>query len=155
MKNTYIPKACLAVAGLLASALPLPGSGTHNMAHTTTEIVAVQSSALLPVASPETPEQIIDTLSVPITGYSSTVWQTDDTPFITASGSYVRDGIVAINFLPIGTRIKIPDIYGNKIFVVEDRMHARMKYNVDIWFENYSDAINFGVQHSTIQILGS
>src|SRR3989344_3213041 len=59
------------------------------------------------------------------TAYSSTPDQTDDTPFITAKGTTVRDGIIAANFLPFGTRIKIPDIYGDKIFVVEDRMNRR------------------------------
>ena len=63
------------------------------------------------------------TYIVEASGYSSTHDQTDDTPFITASGTYVRDGVVAANFLPIGTVIKIPDLYGNKTFVVEDRMN--------------------------------
>jgi len=47
---------------------------------------------------------------VVITAYSSTVDQTDDTPFITANGSFVRDGIVANNMLPFGTKIKIPEL---------------------------------------------
>ncbi|MBI2674482.1 MAG: 3D domain-containing protein, partial [Candidatus Yanofskybacteria bacterium] len=55
--------------------------------------------------------------------YSSTPDQTDDTPFITAWGTQVRDGIIAANFLPFGTLVKMPDLYGDKIFTVEDRMN--------------------------------
>ncbi|MDP3003980.1 MAG: hypothetical protein Q8N43_00505, partial [Candidatus Azambacteria bacterium] len=39
------------------------------------------------------------TMKVVLTAYSSTPDQTDDTPFITASNTRVRDGIVAANFL--------------------------------------------------------
>ena len=42
------------------------------------------------------------TTRVWLTAYSSSVDETDDTPFITASGKHVRDGIVATNFLPFG-----------------------------------------------------
>src|SRR3989344_299704 len=44
-------------------------------------------------------------LKVWLTAYSSTPEQTDETPFITASGSYVRNGVVAANFLPMGAKI--------------------------------------------------
>ncbi|MBI2642454.1 MAG: 3D domain-containing protein [Candidatus Wildermuthbacteria bacterium] len=92
---------------------------------------------------------------VVVTAYSSTVSQTDDTPFITASGTQVRDGIVATNILPMGTKIKIPDLYGDRVFVVEDRMHPRKNYQVDIWFPEYSDALNFGAKYEYIEVLGS
>jgi len=64
----------------------------------------------------ETPKSIVKRVKVVLTGYSSTFAQTDDTPFITANGTYVHDGIVANNGLPFGTQIKIPDIYGDKVF---------------------------------------
>lgn len=95
-------------------------------------------------------------IDVVLTAYSSTTWQTDDTPFITASGSYVEQGIVANNLLPFGTKIKIPEIYGDQIFVVEDRMHPRKGYyHVDIWFSDYDDAVNFGVKETYIEIVES
>src|SRR3989344_4334376 len=62
---------------------------------------------------------------VTITAYSSRPEETDSTPFIAASGKRVFDGMVAANWLPLGTKVRIPELYGNKIFVVEDRMHAR------------------------------
>jgi len=81
-------------------------------------------------------------INVETTAYSSTIDQTDSTPFITASGTTVRDGIVACNFLPFGTKIKFPEIYGNKIFIVEDRMADDTM--IDIWFSDRQSAKNFG-----------
>ena len=91
-----------------------------------------------------------------VTAYSSTPGQTDSTPFITASGENVADGIVANNMLPFGTKIRIPEVYGNKVFVVEDRMHQRKgKYHLDIWFPKYSQAKNFGAKITYIEVLES
>lgn len=92
-------------------------------------------------------------LNVWLTAYSSTPEETDDTPFITASGSHVRNGIAAANFLPFGTKFRVPEIFGNKIFVIEDRMHSRFSKRVDIWFETKEEAKNFGKQFSKIEIL--
>ncbi len=98
-------------------------------------------------------EPIKARMIVPITGYSSTPDQTDDTPFITASGAHVDDGIVAANFLPFNTRIKIPKLFGNKIFVVKDRMAKRFSDRVDIWFADRGSAIKFGLRHAEIVVL--
>jgi 3D (Asp-Asp-Asp) domain-containing protein len=93
-------------------------------------------------------------IKVIVTAYSSTEWQTDDTPFTTANGSEVRDGIVANNMLPFGTEIKLPELYGNKVFTVEDRMHSRKsKYQVDIWFPTLEEAKAFGVKETYIEVL--
>lgn len=90
---------------------------------------------------------------VVVTAYSSTPDQTDDTPFITASGEAVADGIVAANFLPFNANIQIPKIFGNKIFVVKDRMHRRFSDRVDIWFPDRESAIKFGKRTLEIVIL--
>lgn len=94
-------------------------------------------------------------LIISISAYSSTVDQTDDSPFITARGTYVRDGIIAANFLPFGTKIKIPELFGDKIFVVEDRMNSRYWHKIDVWFPERQDALEFGVKTAKIQILES
>jgi len=91
--------------------------------------------------------------TVSVSAYSSTPDQTDDSPFITARNTYVRDGIVATNFLPFGTAIKIPDIYGDKIFIVEDRMNKRYWTNVDIWMADRQAALQFGRRNLTIEVL--
>jgi len=78
--------------------------------------------------------------------------QCDDTPFTTASGTPTRHGVVASNYFPIGTRIKIPDMYGDQIFIVEDRMNARYNKRMDIWMEEYNEARVFGYQDITIEV---
>jgi 3D (Asp-Asp-Asp) domain-containing protein len=90
-----------------------------------------------------------------VTAYSSSVNETDDTPFITASGERVRDGIVAANFLPFGTRIRIPEVFGNKIFVVKDRMATKHAEKVDIWFETKELAKTFGKKKLIVEVLDS
>jgi 3D (Asp-Asp-Asp) domain-containing protein len=89
---------------------------------------------------------------VQVSAYNSLPEQTDSTPFITASGTHVRHGVVAANFLPIGTRVTIPDYYGDQIFVVEDRMNARYQNNMDIWMESVADARSFGRRNVRINI---
>lgn len=99
---------------------------------------------------------VAKTVKMVITAYSSTPEQTDSTPFVTASGKKVADGIIANNMLPFGTRIRIPSVYGDKIFIVEDRMHRRKgKYHVDIWFPEYEQAKEFGAKLADVEILES
>jgi len=99
-------------------------------------------------------KKVVQKIKVVITAYSSTPEETDDTPFITASGKTVADGIIANNMLPLGTKVKIPDLYGDKIFTVEDRMNKRKSnYHFDIWFPSKDLAINFGVKTAEIEVL--
>ena len=116
--------------------------------------IAAMANALADYgALPESGEREASrTMTVTSTAYSSDVAQTDSTPFITASGTTVRHGIVAANFLPIGTLIKIPDIYGDEVFVVEDRMNARYSKRMDIWMETREEAMQFGVRRINIEI---
>lgn len=88
-----------------------------------------------------------------VTAYSSTADQTDGTPFITANGAYVYDGLVACNFLPFGTKVKFPEIYGDKVFVVEDRMAKKNSQKIDIWMTSRELALEFGVKRLTVEIL--
>lgn len=90
---------------------------------------------------------------VPTTAYTSDPRETDSTPFTTANGTQVRDGIVAANFLKFGTRLRIPDHFGNKVFVVADRMNARYDQRVDIWMLTKGEARNWGVRRVRIEIL--
>jgi 3D (Asp-Asp-Asp) domain-containing protein len=94
-------------------------------------------------------------MKVSVSAYSSTVDQCDSTPFITASGTHVRDGIIAANFIPIGTKVRFPEIYGDKVFIVEDRMNARYYYKADIWMQTREQAKQWGVKYLTIEILKS
>jgi 3D (Asp-Asp-Asp) domain-containing protein len=106
-----------------------------------------------PAASTITQKITKKTYVVELSAYSSTPDQTDDSPFITAKGTYVRDGIVATNFLPFGTRVKVPAIYGDKIFIVEDRMNKRYTTNIDIWFADRETALKFGRKKAVIEVV--
>jgi len=92
------------------------------------------------------------TMYVTVSAYSSTKDQTDGDPYLTALGTPVRDGIVAANFLPIGTVVRFPDKFGEKIFVVEDRMHEKYGLQVDIWMPNLEEAKKFGIQYLKMEI---
>jgi 3D (Asp-Asp-Asp) domain-containing protein len=100
----------------------------------------------------EVPDKVI--AKAVITAYTSTPGQTDDTPFIAASGKRVHDGMIAANGLPFGTRVKIPAVYGEKIFVVEDRMNRR--YGIgrfDVWLDmSRAEAMKFGVKRVEVEI---
>jgi len=120
-------------------------------------LIFFQENSLLGVSEPNNPEpKVVKKIRVMVTAYSSTPSETDDTPFITAAGTSVRDGIVANNKYPFGTKIRIPELYGDKIFVVEDRLHCKTSnYLVDIWFPSRQDALNFGAKITYIEILES
>ncbi len=100
----------------------------------------------------EKPDKVI--AKAVITAYTSTPGQTDDTPFIAASGKRVHDGMIAANGLPFGTRVKIPAVYGEKIFVVEDRMNRRYGYGrFDVWLDmSRAEARKFGVKRVEVEI---
>ena len=86
------------------------------------------------------------TAEVILTAYSSSPDETDDTPHTTAFGTRVRDGIIANNCLPFGTEVQIPDIFGDKVFVVEDRKNSRYSCNwVDVWYPSKTEAKDFGI----------
>lgn len=90
-----------------------------------------------------------------ISAYNSLPEQTDDSPWTGAMGTRMRDGVVASNVLPFGTRLKIPDFSGNKVYVVEDRMNARYngKLYMDIWMEQYEDAVSFGRRQYVVEVI--
>lgn len=71
---------------------------------------------------------------------------------ITASGEYVRPGIVAVSRdlekqgLKLGTKIKIS---GMGTFVVKDRTSRKNRSNIDIFMNSHAKAIRFGRQKYT------
>jgi 3D (Asp-Asp-Asp) domain-containing protein len=85
-----------------------------------------------------------------VTGYSSSYDETDNDPFITAYNTLVRDGIAASNILPFGTKIKIPQLFGDKIFIIEDKMNPRFNENLDIWFKTKEEALEFGIHYDVL-----
>ena len=81
--------------------------------------------------------------------YSSEERQTDNSPFITAYNTPVREGIVANNCLAQGT---IVEIKGQK-YEVQDVMNARYNCQTfDIWMANTEDAWAWGRQELGIVV---
>ncbi|MBI4134879.1 MAG: 3D domain-containing protein [Candidatus Sungbacteria bacterium] len=93
-----------------------------------------------------------DIRKLKITAYSSSHDETDDTPDVTASGTKTRPGVVAANFLPFGTKVRIPQLFGDRVFTVEDRMHSRFQDRLDIWFPTKQEARRFGLQFTEVEI---
>lgn len=95
-----------------------------------------------------------------ITFYSSTPDQTDSSPFIAADGTHVYDGMIANNCLPLFARsskkayVKIPSLYGDKIFTVHDRMNKRFGCNkFDIWMDApRKELLKLGVKRAEVEI---
>ena len=92
-----------------------------------------------------------------ITAYNSEAGQTDDSPCITANNFNVcehgAEDTIATNFLPFGAKVKIPDLFGDRVFIVRDRMNRRYHNRVDIWMVEKPDALNFGVKLAVVQVL--
>ncbi len=93
------------------------------------------------------------TMRVLSTAYSSTADQTDISPFITASGLHTGPGVIAANWLPLGTQVRI----GQQIYTVWDRMNSRYngKYVLDIWKPTRTQALNYGVRIIKVEIVST
>lgn len=130
-------------------------------ATSTTEIAVASSTATtttVKAAKKATPALKVKKTSVhKITAYNSNVGQTDNSPCTTANGFNVckhgKEDTIAANFLEFGTKVKIPELFGDRVFVVRDRMNAKHPDRVDIWMKDYSSAIKFGVKTAKIQVL--
>lgn len=121
----------------------------------TPNLVIFGGNSLAAVSNPFN-EQVkqVRKVRVVVTAYSSTPWETDGNPYITASGNWVEDGIIANNMLPFGTKVRIPEVFGDKVFVVQDRMSWKKgNFHVDIWFPSYWEALNFGAKRTYIEVL--
>jgi 3D (Asp-Asp-Asp) domain-containing protein len=101
--------------------------------------------------------KVVRTTYHTLTAYNSEAAQCWGDPCITANGfNLCEHGIedsVAANFLPFGTKIKIPELFGDRIFIVRDRMNARYRSRIDIWMLEKQDAKQFGVKVAKVEIL--
>lgn len=148
----------LLLIGMLIASQPL--FAAHSEMPKTVPLEAAYQTAsadtvLMPTNPLKTPKNYTETKSFPVvlTGYSSEPGQTDETPYITASGAYVREGIAAANFLPLGTAFRIPKLFGNQVFIVKDRMAERFSERIDIWFPAKDLAKHFGIKTAMIEVL--
>jgi len=104
------------------------------------------------------------TMTVVATAYSSEAAQTDNSPCIPAMSSFdlcqnfEDNGIedtVAANFLALGSHVRFPNIYGDKVFVVRDHMNAKYngKSRIDFWKNERPVAVQFGVKRLKMEVL--
>jgi 3D (Asp-Asp-Asp) domain-containing protein len=105
----------------------------------------------LPPAKPKGVRMVL------MTAYNSEKAQTDDSPCTTATGFNVckhgKEDTIAANFLKFGTKVKIPALYGDKVFIVRDRMNKRYSNKVDIWMTSRTKALQFGIKYAKIEIV--
>lgn len=105
----------------------------------------------LPEAKEREPRK---TMYLTVTAYSSSRDETDGDPFTTASGEKVKDGIIAHNRLPFGTKVRFPEVFGEKIFTVEDRLNPKHgQYIADIWMPSKQEAKQWGAKVLKMEIL--
>lgn len=127
-----------------------------------TETTITESPVIAPVTVPE--RVVKRAMVVVATAYSSEAAQTDSTPCIPAMwkfdlcANFAKTGIedtIAANFLPLGTEVRFPDLYGDKVFVVRDRMNSKYngKSRIDFWKSNKPSAITFGAQRIKMEVL--
>ncbi|WP_245575193.1 3D domain-containing protein [Meiothermus rufus] len=106
------------------------------------------------------------------TAYTSSVRETDSTPFITATGARTRIGIIAVSrdmlkVLPYGSKVMLEDLgtpngtgkgrfnylFKDRVFIVEDTMHPRKRERIDVWLPDRSTAIRFGVRNVRVTVI--
>lgn len=115
------------------------------------------SSPRLPEAATIPTIKVIRTSTHVITAYNSEAAQTDGDPCTTANGFNVcthgEEDTIAANFLKFGTKVQIPELFGNRVFTVRDRMNKKHANQVDVWMKAKKDAKQFGVKVAKIQIV--
>jgi 3D (Asp-Asp-Asp) domain-containing protein len=92
-------------------------------------------------------------LQASVSAFNSEVGQTDDTPFITASGTHVHSQTAACpSRYPFGTRIRVQ---GMGEYICEDRMNARYREGdyFDLWMADRESAIQWGRRTVSVVIL--
>ena len=101
-------------------------------------------------------EQPSDPLYVVATAYSSTADQTDATPCLTANNFNVcvhaKEDVIATNLVPLGTRVRFPQIDPDTIFTVVDRMHERYHARIDFWKTSRERAEKFGIRRVMMEV---
>jgi 3D (Asp-Asp-Asp) domain-containing protein len=86
------------------------------------------------------------------TAYTSREVECDDDPYTAAWGDHVFWGMIASNSFPKGTKIQIPDYFGNKMFSVLDTMNDRYYYRLDVWMPDLSEAKAWGTRYIKIRV---
>lgn len=103
------------------------------------------------VRKDHTPEKAFKLVRAEISAYTSSIGETDDNPFETASGSTVHVGTLACpSKYKFGTEVEI----AGKLYICEDRMNKRYrdKENFDVWTESKKQAFSIGRQELAVKV---
>ena len=92
------------------------------------------------------------TTYITATAYTSREQETDSSPFIAAWGDHVFWGMLASNAFPRGTKIQIPEYFGDKMFSVLDTMNPRYYHHIDLWMPELADAKAWGTKYVEIKV---
>lgn len=86
---------------------------------------------------------------VTVTAYTASLEECGKTDGITASGIKATEGrTIAADHLPFGTKVEID----GHTYTVEDRFGGGYTNKIDVYFENYADAIEFGRQQKIVRV---
>lgn len=125
----------------------------------TSELVFLEENTIIPINAPYYPSVHIlgsvvgEGMLRTITSYNPVPEQTDDTPFITASGIDIRETnyqICASNEFPFGTIIRIEGLGACEI---QDRTNKRYKYRIDWLTMTEDEAMEIGKKNLEIEIV--
>lgn len=133
---------------LTMTSIPVAQAAQETGALEQTSTIVNSDTSLLDEEKPVLP---LRTYTAAMTAYTSAVDECDADPFTAADGTQTYDGMVAANFLPFGTKIRVPALFGDKVFVVHDRMNARYNMRVDVWMKDKKVARQFGL-HGNVKI---
>ena len=145
-KKAFILAILFVLAPILASAISVQADNKSS------------ETSTFPVSGDREPRKKI---TVIVTAYSSSPDETDSTPCITANGhdlckhyeTFGDGNTIATNFLPFGTTVRLPDAFGDKEFIVRDRMNARFVSNhIDVWMPTKEAARKFGVKRIEMEV---
>src|SRR3989344_3769750 len=145
--NTYMTAASNAVDHIM---------GFHNDSGNTEINVVTKPESKPATPVKETKIEVKKTIWVTATAYSSTRWQTDNTPCITATGYNVcnkTENIIAVSrdlvrSLGYHRQVMLPSLYGSEIFLIEDTMNARFVNRIDVHHGSTKDARDFGLKRN-------
>ncbi len=147
---TLIKRLSLTVLLLVLGVTSIPSASAQTVITPSTTFASAVSDNPVQIDN-VAPLRPVLTYKVDMTAYNSEVGQTDADPFTAADGTTTYDGMIAVNFLPFGTKVRIPELFGDKVFTVHDRMNRRYWYRVDVWMKDKSAAKKFGL-HKNVKI---
>ena len=158
--STHIQRISLLALSLVLSltSIPTAFAAEDTSSKTPVSDVSDNEASVLDLKEAARP---IRTQKVDVTNYTSAVDECDADPFITADGTDLEkrshddeEGVIATNFLLFGTKVRIPSLFGDKVFVVHDRMNKRYFYRIDIWVKDKKSDRQFGLHRNvTIEIV--